>query len=158
MRFWVLSCLLLAAPGSIFAQASDSGVSAATKSKETKSTKVFDWKFTLLGTGLFAATATDTYSTFLSQREWCPACDEANPFAAPFIHRGPAMAYPAGAGFDTAVMGIASYMRRSENPALKKIWWLAPAAVIPFHIWGMHHNFGLQQRCQHDPTCRPYKL
>jgi hypothetical protein len=113
---------------------------------------IVDWKFMSLGAGLGAAMATDTYSTYRS-KAWCPSCVEANPYAAPFINRGPGIAYTAGALFDVGVMSLSAAMRASDNRMVRKVWWAPPVIMIVGHAIAARHNFALQQQCRYDPAC-----
>ena len=58
--------------------------------------KVRDWKYWGLAAGLNGAMLVDTKSTFDVLRDCRQACREANPVVAPFVRRGPAVAYAAG--------------------------------------------------------------
>jgi hypothetical protein len=116
--------------------------------------RALDRKFSVVGTALVGAMITDTYSTFESFH-WCPKCQETNPYAAPFIHRGPVVAYTAGILFDTAILGISAKMRTHYNPALRKIWWLPSALLVVGHSLAIQHNYQLRQVCQHNPRCGP---
>lgn len=114
--------------------------------------KIVDKKFLALGLVLGSAMTFDTYSTFQSL-SWCPTCREANPYAEPFVNRGPVAAYSMGVAFDVSVMGAAAAMRKSANPALRKIWWAPAALLIVGHGLAARHNYELQQVCQRNPRC-----
>lgn len=116
--------------------------------------KVVDKRFAGLGAALFGTMTLDTYSTFKSNA-WCPSCREGNPYAAPFVNRGPAVTYSAGLLFDTGVLGMSAAMRRSANPAIRKIWWAPAVALIVGHGVAIQNNFSLRHRCQREPGCRP---
>ncbi len=111
-----------------------------------------DAKFTVLGIGLVTAMAADTHSTYQANA-WCRSCSEGDPYAAPFINRGPAVAYAAGAVFDLGVMKLAGVMRRSDNPAVRSIWWAVPVALIVGHTLAIRHNLSLRAECQGNPAC-----
>ena len=116
--------------------------------------KAVDRKFTVLGAALVAAMATDTYSTFKSV-DWCPRCHEANPYVAPFVKRGPSVTYPAGLGFDAGVLVLSAAMRKSDNIALRRVWWLPAAALIAGHSMAIRNNFNLRVSCRGDARCGP---
>jgi hypothetical protein len=75
----------------------------------------------------------DTASTF-DVMSRCPRCVETNPYVAPFIKRGPRVAFAAGEAFDVGIMAIAAWMRGAPRPAFRKIWWVAPAALTAGHL------------------------
>jgi hypothetical protein len=114
--------------------------------------RVVDRKFVFLGVGLVSAMSFDLYSTYRADAR-CPRCREDDPFAAPFISRGPGAAVAAGALFDAGVLGLTAAMRHSSNPALRHIWWLPSAAVITGHALAIRHNLGVRQMCQTNPSC-----
>jgi hypothetical protein len=113
---------------------------------------VLDRKFAVVSAGLLGAMTFDLYSTFKSE-SWCPGCREANPYAAPFVDRGPGPAFAAGALFDAGVLGLAAAMRRSSNPAIRRIWWVPSVALMAGHGLAARHNFGLREQCRQNPRC-----
>jgi hypothetical protein len=82
----------------------------------------------------------DTKSTFDVLRACPTACQEANPFVAPFVRRGPALTYTAGVLFDAGVMTVAAKMRGSPRGWMRRTWWVAPAALIVGHSIAARHN------------------
>ncbi len=114
--------------------------------------RAVDEGFVALGFALGSAMSVDTYSTFASLG-WCPSCQEENPYAAPFVSRGPLAAYATGIAFDVGVMGAAAAMRKSANPALRKIWWAPAVALILGHGFAARHNFALRESCNGNPAC-----
>jgi hypothetical protein len=114
--------------------------------------RVVDRKFVFLGVGLASTMSFDVYTTFRANA-WCPRCREDNPYAAPFVSRGPGATYAAGALFDTGMLGLTAAMRRSSNPAVRHIWWLPSVAVITGHALAIRHNLGVREMCQNNPAC-----
>ena len=114
--------------------------------------RVIDKTWLALGFTLGSAMSVDTYSTFRSL-SWCPACREDNPYAAPFVNRGPVVAYSLGIAFDVSVMGAAAALRKAANPALRKIWWAPAALLIVGHSLAARHNYDLQRVCERNPRC-----
>jgi len=115
--------------------------------------RVVDRKFVFLGIGLTSAMSLDVYSTFRANA-WCPRCREDNPYAAPFVSRGPGATFAAGALFDTGMLGLTAAMRKSSNPAVRHIWWLPSVAVITGHALAIQHNLGVREMCRNNPACR----
>ena len=105
--------------------------------------KVRDWKYWGLAAGLNGAMLVDTKSTFDVLRDCRQACREANPVVAPFVRRGPAVAYAAGMLFDAGVMTVAAKMRGSPRGWVRRAWWVAPAALIVGHSIAARHNANL---------------
>ena len=105
--------------------------------------KVRDWKYWGLAAGLNSAMIVDTKSTFDVLRDCRQACREANPVVAPFVRRGPAVAYAAGMLFDAGVMTVAARMRGSPRGWVRRAWWVAPAALIVGHSIAARHNANL---------------
>jgi len=105
--------------------------------------KVRDWKYWGLAAGLNSAMIVDTKSTFDVLRDCRQACREANPVVAPFVRRGPAVAYAAGMLFDAGVMTLAARMRGSPRGWVRRAWWVAPAALIVSHSIAARHNANL---------------
>ena len=116
--------------------------------------KIADKRLAGLGVALFGAMTLDTYTTFKSTA-WCPSCREGNPYAAPFVNRGPAVTYSTGLLFDTGVLGLSAAMRKSWNPAIRKIWWAPAMALVVGHGLASVNNLGLRNRCQREPRCGP---
>jgi hypothetical protein len=102
--------------------------------------KVRDWKYWGLAAGLNGAMLVDTKSTFDVLRDCRQACREANPVVAPFVRRGPAVAYAAGVLFDAGAMTLAARMRASSRGWARRTWWVAPAALIVGHSIAARHN------------------
>jgi hypothetical protein len=105
--------------------------------------KVRDWKYWGLAAGLNGAMLVDTKSTFDVLRDCRQACREANPVVAPFVRRGPAVAYAAGMLFDAGTMTLAAKMRASPRVWVRRTWWVAPAALIVGHSIAARHNANL---------------
>src|SRR5260221_11706775 len=102
---WLLSlALLVVAPTTTWAQEPDrsEGTSVeASVTAEPSHTKVADKKFWLLGAALNTSMLLDTKSTVDVTRR-CIRCVDTNPYPAPFVNRGPAVAFTAGEAFDLA--------------------------------------------------------
>jgi hypothetical protein len=135
---------------STFAQPGDG--SSVISARADRPRPVVDVKFALLGAGLVTAMSLDTASTFRA-RAWCPSCREDNPYAAPFVRRGPTFAYTAGVLFDGAVMGVSARMRSSGNAAVRRIWWLPPTLLIVGHGFAIRHNYALRESCRGAARC-----
>ena len=101
---------------------------------------VRDWKYWSLAAGLNTAMLVDTKTTFEVLRDCPQACREANPVAAPFVRRGPAVAVAAGMLFDAGVMTLAAKMKGSPRGWVRRTWWGAPAALIVGHSIAARHN------------------
>ncbi len=104
--------------------------------------EVRDKKFWALAGALNAAMLMDTKSTF-DVLERCRRCEEANPFVAPFVRRGPAVTYTAGQLFDAGVMTIAAKMKGSERRWMRRTWWVIPVALVTGHSIAYRHNVNL---------------
>ena len=100
----------------------------------------FNRKLVATWAGLNTAMLFDTYSTFSVQRR-CSSCVEANPVAAPFVTRGPRVAYPAGEVFDAGVMLLAAKVRTTQH--LHRIWWMIPVGLAAGHAIAYQHNMRL---------------
>ena len=99
--------------------------------------RVTDTKFWLT-----AAMIADTKSTF-DVINRCDICYEKNPYAAPFVSRGPAVTYAAGEAFDIGVMVVAARMKGSENKFYRRTWWVVPIALTTGHVIAYRHNLGV---------------
>ncbi len=104
--------------------------------------KVVDKKFVLVGVALSAAMIGDTKSTFYVMSR-CKNCYEADPYAAPFINRGPAVAFTSGEALDITVMAVAAKMKASDRPGFRRTWWVIPIALTTGHIIAMQNNLKL---------------
>jgi len=112
-------------------------------SGEVRGPRVVDPKFWSLGAALNAAMVLDTRSTFDALRR-CVRCQESNPYAAPFVNRGPVVAFTAGEIFDVSIMALAAKMRGSTQPQIRRLWWLVPAALTSAHLVAYQHNRGIR--------------
>ena len=101
--------------------------------------KAIDKKFLLLGGALNVSMILDTKSTFDVLRR-CDRCVESNPYAAPFINRGPAVAFMAGEALGIGVLAVAARMRVARSPVVRHIWWVIPAALASGHLVAYRHN------------------
>jgi hypothetical protein len=106
--------------------------------------RVGDLKFWLVGAALNTAMIFDTRSTFDVKRR-CARCVEADPFAAPFIERGPALAYSAGEAFDVGVLALAARMKGAQRASVRRLWWVVPAALTAGHILAYRSNLRVAQ-------------
>ncbi len=105
--------------------------------------KVVDKKFVLVGATMHLSMIVDGKTTFdLLKR--CPECYEKNPLVAPFIKRGPVVAYMAGTVAEVGVMYVAYKMKGSDNAFLRKTWWLAPIVITALHTKGALMNYRFQ--------------
>ncbi|HUL71746.1 MAG TPA: hypothetical protein VLT86_01510 [Vicinamibacterales bacterium] len=131
MRFWCGAVLVLLLSGTSQAQ------------EREPSGRVADTKFWLTGAALNVSMIVDTKSTFDVLRR-CDRCFEANPYAAPFIARGPAVAFTAGEAFDVGVMVIAAKMKGARRPFYRRTWWILPVAIAAGHVMATRHNMALK--------------
>jgi hypothetical protein len=104
--------------------------------------RVTDTKFWLTAAALNVAMIADTKSTF-DVINRCEFCYEKNPYAAPFVARGPAVTYAAGEAFDIGVMVVAARMKGSENKFYRRTWWIVPIALTTGHVMAYRHNLGV---------------
>ena len=102
-----------------------------------------DKTFWLVAAGLNATMLLDTKSTFDVMLR-CTSCYEANPFVRPFVQRGRALTFSAGVAFDAGVMAVAARMKRSERAWARRIWWVAPAALMVGHTKAWRHNTNIR--------------
>jgi hypothetical protein len=113
------------------------------QAQETRA-KVADKKFWLVAAALNGAMIMDTKSTFDVDRR-CANCVETNPYAAPFVNRGPAVTFTAAETFDMGVMFIAFKMKGSERPQVRNVWWVMPVALTAGHVAAYRHNLKVGQ-------------
>jgi hypothetical protein len=100
---------------------------------------VLDKKFWTVAIALNAAQVMDTKSTF-DVFARCNKCYEANPYARPFVNRGPAVAFTAGQAFDIGLMYTAAKMKGSKHPVFRNIWWVIPVSMTIGHLAAYQHN------------------
>jgi hypothetical protein len=103
---------------------------------------VTDKRFWLTAAALNLAMIADTKTTFDVMKR-CTACYEADPYARPFVGRGPTVTYTAGEAFDITVMAIAAKMKGSDRPFFRKTWWVVPIALTAGHALAAKHNTGV---------------
>jgi hypothetical protein len=104
---------------------------------------VADRKFWFTAATLNIAMVADTKSTFDALHR-CSRCYEADPYAAPFVNRGPKTAFTAGEAFDVGVMWIAFKMKGSDRPLFRKTWWVVPVALTAGHALATRHNMTIK--------------
>jgi hypothetical protein len=109
---------------------------------ERPAKRVTDTKFWLTAAALNVAMIADTKSTFDVIKR-CDICYEKNPYAAPFVARGPVVTYAAGEAFDIGVMVVAAKMKGSENKLYRRTWWVVPIALTTGHMLAYRHNLGV---------------
>jgi hypothetical protein len=100
---------------------------------------VLDKKFWTVAIALSVSMTMDTKSTF-DVFERCHRCSEADPYARPFVNRGPLVAFAAGAAFDIGVMYLVAKMKGSEHPVFRRIWWGIPVSMTVGHLAAYQHN------------------
>ena len=105
--------------------------------------KLIDWKFWTIGAALNGVMIVDLKSTYDS-KERCPTCVETNPYAAPFVERGPFCAYIAATAFEIGVMYLAYRMRGSKDPFWRKKWMIPPLVITGLHIYATDGNYRLR--------------
>jgi hypothetical protein len=114
----------------------------AASGNELRKSPVLDAKFWAVGGLLGTTMLLDTKSTFDTLGR-CVRCYEANPYAAPFVNRGPAVAISAGMTFDIGVMAIAAKMKGSPQARFHRVWWVVPVALTAGHALAYRHNLGV---------------
>lgn len=138
----VLPVVYLASDWSSAPSASDTGRSFG---------QAYDWKLGTMWAALSTSTALDTWSTFQIQSR-CPInCAERDMFAKWAIGQGPSVAYPAGFAFDASVIAFSAWLRESNNPHLRAIWWLVPVAATAAHLLAFQGNRGTLDELQRYP-------
>ena len=150
-RFWwgIVVVLLLSGASTSWAQEQVSSpvvpvIQLQTSSEaERPAGRVADKKFWFTAAALNIAMVADTKSTFDVMRR-CDRCNETNPYAAPFINRGPKVALVAGEAFDIGVMLVAAKMKGSDRPLFGKTWWVMPVAMTAGHIMATRHNMAIK--------------
>jgi len=130
MRFWCGAIVVLLWSGTAVAQERD------------RSDRVTGATFWVTGAALNASMILDTKSTFDVLRR-CDRCFEADPYAAPFIARGPVVAFTAGEAFDIGVMVVAAKMKGAKRPLYRRAWWVVPVALTAGHLLAARHNMNL---------------
>jgi len=143
MRFWYSAIVLLTLSGTGLAQTpaprSVSSADQLDSSSDRPASRVTDAKFWLTAVSLNVAMAIDTKTTFdVAHR--CPQCVEADPYAQPFVARGPVVAFTAGETFDIGVMVLAAKMKGSDHPLYRRTWWVIPLALTAGHVLAAEHN------------------
>jgi hypothetical protein len=114
------------------------GVTVETRSNPDDK-NVLDKKFWTVAIALNASMAMDTKSTF-DVLERCNNCYEANPYARPFVNRGPVVAFTAGQAFDIGLMYTAAKMKGSKHPVFRNVWWVIPVSITVGHLAAYQHN------------------
>jgi len=139
LRLSLALVVLLVSPCAAAAQIIPEGVAPAAILTRAPARRVTDKKFWLTAAALNAAMIVDTKTTFDVMKR-CTACYEADPYARPFVERGPAVTYTAGEAFDITVMAIAAKMKGSDRPFFRKTWWVVPIALTAGHAMAARHN------------------
>ena len=93
--------------------------------------KIVDTNFVLVSTYLVATTIFDIETTFSAIRN---GVHEANPIMRPFIKRGRGATYGMQMGINAIVIGTSYLMKKSDNPAWNKKWWIIPS------VWATGHG------------------
>jgi hypothetical protein len=111
----------------------------------------YDWKLGAMWAALSTSTALDTWSTFEVQSRCPSTCAERDMFAKWAINKGPSVAYPTAFAFDAGVIAFSAWLRESNNPHLRQIWWLVPVAATAFHVLAFEGNRGTLDELQRYP-------
>jgi len=114
-------------------------VPAGAAAAEVTPRRASDTKFWLLSAALNTAMLLDTKSTFDVKRR-CARCVETNPLVAPFINRGPTVAFAAAEAFDVGVLTLAARMRKADRASVRRLWWVVPAVLTLGHAVAYRHN------------------
>jgi len=139
---FVIFATMLATPS--WAQqppATQDGVTVETRSNAEEK-GVLDKKFWTVAIALNVSMIMDTKSTF-DVFARCNKCYEANPYARPFVNRGPAVAFTAGEAFDIGLLYTAAKMKGSNHPVFRKIWWVIPLSMTAGHLAAYQHNINV---------------
>jgi len=99
--------------------------------KQKPADRGLDKKFWSLAAGLTAATTYDIETTYACINTG--KCRESNPLMRPFIEAGRPASYGFAMGINTGIMYAAHRLRNSNNPSVKKLWWLIPVVAIGLH-------------------------
>lgn len=97
---------------------------------ETKDDKVFDSAFGVVAGSLIVSSVFDVETTALALRH---GGRELNPVLRPFVHSGKTANYVVLGAVNTGALYVAYRMKRSANPAVRKIWWVFPVAMVVSH-------------------------
>ena len=107
--------------------------SAASAQEIKKSDKIVDTKFVLISSSLVASTVFDLETTFAAIKN--PQVREGNPVMRPFVNAGRPATYAFLGGVDAGVVYLSYRMKKSPNPAVRKLWWVVPVAMIASHAF-----------------------
>ena len=135
---FVVITTLVANPSWAQQPVNQDGVTVESRSNPEEK-KTLDKKFWTVAIALNVSMAMDTKSTF-DVFERCNKCYEANPYARPFVNRGPVVAFTAGQAFDIGLMYTSALMKGSKHPAFRKIWWVIPVSMTVGHLAAYQHN------------------
>lgn len=100
--------------------------------KQKPAGRVLDKKFWGLAAGLATATIYDIETTYAGLNR-CETCRESNPLMRSFVEKGRPTLYGVTMGVNTGIMYAAYRLRNSNNPSLKKLWWVIPVVAIGLH-------------------------
>ncbi len=106
-----------------------------------------DWKFLSVAVMLHGAMIMDLKSTYYAL-DRCPMCFEGNPYARPFVERGPATAYIAATVFQSVMMYISYRMQKSDDKFLRKTWFVLPMITTGSHALLTNRNYNLGRQSQ----------
>jgi len=104
---------------------------SAQDAKENR--RVIDAKFVAISTSMVAASIFDMETTFSAIKN--PGVHEGNPIMRPFVNAGRPATYAFIGGMDAGTLWLAYRAKKNPNPAIRKLWWLAPAIATATHAF-----------------------
>lgn len=105
-----------------------------------KGDKITDAKFVLITSSLVASTVFDVETTFAAIKNPAIRGREGNPIMRPFINAGRPATYAFLGGVDTGLVYISYRMKKSTNPATRKLWWIVPVVSTASHAFAGGFN------------------
>ncbi len=99
-----------------------------------------DTKFVLVAGSLVASTVFDTEITFAAINNPEIRVREGNPVMRPFVNTGRPATYAFLGGVDAGIVYVSYRMKKSTNPAIRKLWWVVPVAAMSGHAFAGGFN------------------
>lgn len=109
--------------------------SALAQEEVKNNNEIVDTKFVVIASSLVAFTVFDVETTFAALKNPRVSVREGNPVMRPFVNRGRPATYAFLGGVDAGVIYASYRMKKSTNPAIRKLWWVVPIAMMASHAF-----------------------